>query len=136
MVILTSYSPKRWHHRTQSKICAWLHIIKVNVYQGSPCFCYGLTVMTYIRRALWVCLIYFLLMSVWFISDACQFHYILSFGALTGFSGVSSTVLFAITLSWGSCSFMVCKQALILKGEQFGGHFPFGVVLCSAGRLF
>lgn len=31
---------------------------------------------------------------------------------------------------------MVCKQALILKGEQFGGHFPFGVVLCSAGRLF
>ena len=48
---------------TESKICAWLHIIKVNFYQGSPCFRHGLTVMTYITRALWVCLVYFCLMS-------------------------------------------------------------------------
>lgn len=48
---------------TESKICAWLHVIKVNFYQGSPCFRHGLTIMTYITRALWVCLVYFCLMS-------------------------------------------------------------------------
>lgn len=103
---------------TESKMCAWLHIIKVNFYQGSPCFCYGLTVTTYIEKSP-VGLSGVFLLDVWIVYFRCLSVslYIIVCGSCWIFRYTIKSELFAIRLSQGSFCFMVWKHFLILKDE-------------------
>lgn len=103
---------------TETMMCVWLHIIKVNFYQGSPCFCYGLTVMTYINKSP-VGLSGVFLLDVWIARFRCLSVslYIILWGSRWISRYTIKSELFAIRLSWGSFCFMVWKHSFILKDE-------------------
>lgn len=103
---------------TESKMCAWLHIIKVNFYQGSPCFCCGLTIMTYIKKSP-VGLSGVFLLDVWIVYFRCLSVslYIVFWSSGWIFRNTIKLVLFTIRLSQTSFCFMVWKHSLTLKDE-------------------